>query len=48
MEAEHDTEPAVRREEQPPFGAWVHWYLAVLLTLVVLIVVFYAFTRAYE
>jgi len=46
-EAEHEGEGAARNE-QPPFGTWVHWYLVVLLTLVVLIVLFYTFTRAFE
>lgn len=47
MEAEHKTDPTAA-EEQPPFGSWTHWYLAVLLTLVVLIILFYTFTRAFE
>lgn len=47
MEAKNEPEP-VASDEEPPFGSWVHWYLAVLLTLVVLIIVFYTFTRAFQ
>ncbi len=47
MGAEHETESAAS-DEQPPFGSWIHWYLAVLLTLVVLIILFYTFTRAFQ
>jgi len=47
MEADHEAE-TVARDEEPPFGSWTHWYLAVLLTLVVLIILFYTFTRAFE
>jgi len=37
-----------RDEEQPPFGSWPLWYLAVLLNLAVLIILFYGFTRAFD
>ncbi len=47
MEVEHET-GSTAREEQPPFGSWIHWYVAVLLTLVVLIILFYTFTRAFR
>ena len=35
-------------EENPPFGSWRHWYLAVVLNLVVLIILSYIFTRAFD
>lgn len=47
MGAEHESD-AVAGDEQPPFGSWAHWYLVVLLTLVILIILFYTFTRAFE
>jgi hypothetical protein len=34
-------------EEDPPFGIWAHWYLAVLLTLVGMIALSYIFTSIY-
>ena len=36
-------------EEPPPFGkSWNGWYAAVLLTLAILIVLFYIFTKTYQ
>lgn len=36
-------------EEPPPFGkSWNLWYGAVLVTLTILIVLFYIFTKAYQ
>jgi len=46
MAVDDEVDPSAE-EEQPPFGSWSHWYLAVLLALVVLIVLFYGFTRAF-
>jgi hypothetical protein len=33
---------------RPPFGSWRQWYLAVLLSLVFLVALFYVFTRMFE
>jgi hypothetical protein len=41
-----DEEP---REDAPPFGrSWGPWYAVVLLTLALLVALFYGFTRLYE
>ena len=47
METKHELK-STDVDERPPFGTWAHWYLAVLLTLAVLVVVFYLFTRAFR
>jgi hypothetical protein len=42
-------EKSLQQEEMPPiFKTWKRFYLVVLLNLVVLIVLFYSFTKAFE
>ena len=48
MNEDHDA-PQNITEELPPFGkSWKYWYTAVLLWLVVLMGLFYLFTKAYQ
>jgi hypothetical protein len=35
-------------EERPPLGSWPRMYTLVLANLALLIVIFYAFTRAFD
>ena len=49
MKEDMTDEPRARDEEQPPFGGrWENLYLAVLLNLAALVVLFYLFTRAFR
>ena len=54
MSTSSDIEPlensahSENQEEAPPLGSWKRMYALVLANLVVLIVLFYAFTRAFD
>jgi hypothetical protein len=44
----HNNSDDVARDEQPPmFGSWRKLYLTVIINLVVLIVLFYFFSKAF-
>lgn len=48
MTEEHDMVPADTEEPPPIFSSWSRWYTLVLGTLLVLIVLFYWFTKTFE
>jgi hypothetical protein len=54
MSTTNDIEPprnspsSENQEETPPLGSWKRMYALVLANLVLLIVLFYAFTRAFD
>lgn len=37
-----------KKEKLPLFKNWTHWYVFVILFLVVLIILFYLFTKAFS
>ncbi|UCE41470.1 MAG: hypothetical protein JSV17_00310 [Candidatus Aminicenantes bacterium] len=44
-----NSEKAEKDQEKPPiFSSWNWWYVAILLNLAVLILLFYLFTKAFE
>jgi hypothetical protein len=43
-----ETEGQRKEEGRPPLGSWPRMYALVLGNLVVLILIFYAFTRAFD
>ncbi len=44
-----NSEQTEKDQEKPPiFSSWNRWYAIVLLNLVVLIVLFYLFTKTFE
>ena len=47
-ETQPEAEDAPTDESRPPLGSWPRMYALVLGNLVVLIVIFYAFTRAFD
>ena len=48
-ETQHTTAPTPEREEPPPFGrSWNFLYAIVIVNLALLILLFYAFTKAFS